>query len=101
LLIYWHGGPGWYKQYGVREEVPAYLSVELYDLLEEVESRLLSGSYVRHEVAFDPRNDDGYDWTTRYEDVPAKRKIPGQLYEATSGRESLRPCVYVASGLQC
>src|SRR5262249_23001942 len=30
LLIYWHGGPGWFKQYAGRDEVPAYLSLELF-----------------------------------------------------------------------
>ena len=101
LLIYWRGGPGFFKQYGSREDVPAYLSVELYDLLEDVEGRLTSGFYNRHEIAFNPRSDDAYDWTTSYKDIPANRKIPEQLYEAASGRVISKSCVYLPEGLRC
>jgi len=100
LLIYWHGGPGWDKQFSGRNEVPAH-RLEVFDLLEEIEGRLVSGFYARQEVAFNPRSDDGYDWTTRYADTPAKRKIPDQLYESTPGHRLLRACVYVSGGLRC
>ena len=100
LLIYWRGWPGWDKQFLGRDEVPAH-RLEGFDLLEEVEGRLVSGFYSRQEISFNPRSDDGYDWTTSYVHIPAKRKIPGQLYESTPGRSLLRACVYVSGGLQC
>jgi len=99
LLIYWRGGPGSFLEYSGRDEVPAF-ALEVFDLLAEVEDRLLSDFYARQEIAFDPRSDDNYDWTTRYADRPAKRHIAEQLHEGVSGR-TLSPCVYLSTGLRC
>lgn len=96
LLIYWKGGPGFLKQYGTREEVPGFISVEQYDLSKEVEGRLLSGFYGRHDIAFNPRDHEDYDWTTRHDE--ASEKIPQQLFDATSGRDIRESCVYKVSG---
>jgi len=100
LLVYWRGGPGWDKQFLSRDEVPAH-RLEVFDLLEEVEGRLVSGFYSRQKISFNPHNDDGYDWTTSYVHIPAKRKIPSELYESTPGHSLSQPCVYVSGGLRC
>jgi hypothetical protein len=99
LLIYWRGGPGFFKQYARREDVPPELSSELFNLLEEVEGRFMSGFYTRQEIAFNPRSDDTYDWTTRY--AEAVGKIPAQMFAAAPGREVLKACVYLPPRLRC
>lgn len=101
LLIYWRGGPGWYKQYGGREEVPPFVSAENHDLLKDIERRYLSGFYTRHEIAFDPHDDQGFDWTNEYKDVPTKHPIPKEMFIGTSGRTLSESCVFRLSRPRC
>ncbi len=101
LLIYWRAAPGWYQQYGGRGEVRKLDSVEMFDLLREIERRFLSGSYTRQEIAFDPRNDDGMDRTKFYVDVTVKHPIPRELYAPTTGRKITATCVFFPEETRC
>jgi hypothetical protein len=89
LLIYWYGGPRYLAQYVQRGEVPGY-AVEHYDLVMEIEAAYLAGRYTSTQIAFDPRNDLGHDWTAEYADQPYRRPIPEQVYTATWGSTLVR-----------
>lgn len=87
IMIYWSGGPGWDCQYTNRSEVSVY-ERDTYDLLREIEERVGAGFYRRQSIRFDPRDEDGHDYTQRYADVECQRQIPLYMYAATPG-ESL------------
>ncbi len=85
ILVYWYGGAGFYCQYADRTEVPEY-ELAYYDLLREIEARVSTGFYQHQSIRFDPRSDDGDDWTQSYADViEARREIPAQMYGPTPG----------------
>jgi Domain of unknown function (DUF4274) len=86
LLIYWKGGPRYLAQYAERGEVPEY-TVEDYDLVREIEAAYLAGRYTQTQIAFDPQNDLGYDWTAEYVDQPSRHPIPERMYMTTPGRQ--------------
>jgi hypothetical protein len=90
LLVYWYGGAGYDARYASRDDVPAY-ELDVHDLLHGIEQRYLSGFYTRQELAFDPTNDDGEDWTRLYDDLPKRRTIPAVMLEALQGRTLERP----------
>ncbi|MDQ5854003.1 MAG: hypothetical protein M3380_18440, partial [Chloroflexota bacterium] len=51
-----------------------------------IETRVLAGFYQHQSIRFDPRSDDGDDWTQSYADViEARREIPAQMYGPTPG----------------
>jgi len=85
LAVYWYGGAGWYVQFENREAVPDW-SLPNYDLIKDVEQRYVRGFYTRQEIAFDPHNDDGHDWTSEYGDEAVKQPIPALLRESLTGR---------------
>lgn len=89
LLIYWYGGPRYLSQYASREEVPDY-SLEDYDLVMAIERAYLGGFYTRQEIAFDPADDAGFDWTAEYASEPLLRPIPAVMYAASPGRRLSR-----------
>jgi hypothetical protein len=89
LLIYWCGGPRYLAQYAERGEVPFY-ALEDYDLNMAIEAAYLAGRYTSTQIAFDPRNDLGYDWTAEYADQLYRRPIPEHMYAATPGCELVR-----------
>jgi uncharacterized protein DUF4274 len=86
LLIYWYAGPRYLAQYASRDEVPSY-EVEGYDLVMEIEAAYLAGRYANVQIAFDPHDDRGYDWTAEYADKPYRRQIPEHMYMASPGRK--------------
>jgi hypothetical protein len=90
LLIYWRGAPGWYLQYNDRSEVKEY-ELETFDLLQEIERKVLAGDFRTRSQPFDPRNDLGTDLTKAYDDVlkPIRqsgkvltRSIPSAMMDA-------------------
>lgn len=86
LLIYWYAGPRYFAQYASREEVLEY-SLEHYDLIMAIERAYLAGFYTRQEIAFDPSDDAGFDWTAEYAAEPLQRPIPAAMYTASRGRK--------------
>jgi hypothetical protein len=93
LLIYWRGNPRWHLQYNDRSEVREY-ELETFDLLQEIERKVLAGDFRTSTQPFDPRNDLGTDHTIAYEDIlePIRRRgkvltrtIPPVMMEAIVG----------------
>lgn len=74
LLIYWYAGPGCYSHFQSSNEV--------FLMLQAIEKRMMLNQFERQEIAFNPRDDYGYDWTTAYED---KRGIPEIMYAPSLG----------------
>lgn len=89
LLIYWLGAPGYYLQYGGRSDVPEE-EQETFDLLQEIERKVLAGGFRARSQPFNPRNDDRHDFTTAYDDIVESarargtltRSIPSEMYQA-------------------
>jgi hypothetical protein len=88
LLIYWRAGPRWFYQFATRDEVAAKADWGLddYDLIKEIEKRYLAGVYTQAGIAFDPSNENGYNWTTSYKDLESKQTIPEMLKMPSPGR---------------
>jgi len=80
LMVYWKSGPGWYTQYARKEDVPSH-ALEGYNLIKEIERRYRRGFYERGGFYFDPRDDNGYDWTGQHAGVEAVSPIPERMYE--------------------
>lgn len=84
LLVCWYAGPRYLAQCASRDEVRSYV-LEGYDLVMEIETAYVAGSHTNAQLAFDPHDDCGYDWTADYADEPNRRRIPDQVYVASPG----------------
>lgn len=90
LLIYWHAAPKWFCQFGSRDEViAANQDVKLYDFIKEIEAKFGSNFYKSQIIRFDPKDDDGTDWTQAYSDKKQKCTIPDLMLQVTAGQTLL------------
>jgi len=80
LLIYWRGAPGWYARYTDHSEVRPPDQVDQYDLLREIEQKIIGGHFRTRRFDYNPKSDRGNDLTSRYHDVPRKRQIPPEMF---------------------
>ena len=83
LMIFWMGRPEWDLQYKNRDEVP-YFRLDEVDFLQYLQEEYLAGKFDdRQEISFNPKDDNGEDWTNEYPDLidKFKRKIPKIMYE--------------------
>ena len=81
LMLYWRAAPGYYRRYATAAEVPDR-EQEGYETCGALAGLYLSRTDLADGIAFDPRNDDGYDWTTAYdgdEDGPRRSEYPSPL----------------------
>jgi Domain of unknown function (DUF4274) len=81
LLIYWRGRPRWYLKYKDRSEVQEY-EVATFDLLQEIERKVLAGDFRTRSLRYDPRNDLGNDNTVEYADIVEEARRTGKLTRA-------------------
>jgi hypothetical protein len=80
LMIYWEGVPTYYfAEYATRKEVPPDERAG-YDLLVEVERKVVSGFYRKHEVRFNPGDWLGHDLTELSRGDTYKRTIPQVMF---------------------
>ena len=80
LMIYWLTGPHFFLSYGSHEEVPEG-SREGYDLVSELEPRLVAGDFATARIAYDPRTDG----LVNRVPANAKRELPPEVYEPVGG----------------
>lgn len=80
FLIYWRGAPGWYARYGDRSETRNPDQADHFDLLREIEQKVLSGHFRLKRFHYDPKNDRGHDMTARYGNTERKRQIPAEMF---------------------
>lgn len=89
-LIYWRGSPHYFRKFTHPDEIPFY-NRENYDLLEQIEKRMAASFFQHNGIAYDPRNDEGSDFTRcRYKLSLMKRDIPDSLLIATTKQGILR-----------
>ena len=74
LLLYWRSAPGYYLRYASAAEVPDE-EVEGFEICRALAATYLRRSDLAEGIAFDPRNDDGTDHTTTYDDEPRRGRI--------------------------
>ncbi|WP_046246846.1 DUF4274 domain-containing protein [Hymenobacter terrenus] len=103
LMMYWMGGPRWFKQVADRAAAQAsrsvFISLKSFDFSEALEQRYCAGYFTNSQFSFDPAHDsNGYDWTREYADKPAVREIPPLLFQKLSG-EIVEPPVGFTEGL--
>ena len=83
LMIFWMGRPEWDLQFENRDKVDSY-RLDEFDLLNEILERYIAGKYDScQNLSFNPKNDDGFDWTNQYPELKEKfkRKIPEIMYK--------------------
>ena len=80
LLIYWRAGPRWFAQYRDRSEAYNPDVAEQFDLLQEIEQKVLAGHFGQCRFPYDPRNDRGQDMTQRHSKVKTVREIPREMF---------------------
>jgi hypothetical protein len=93
LLVYWRGSPRYYLRYKDRSEVKKH-ELPVFDLLQEIERRVLAGKFRTRSQPYDPRNDRSHDCTVDYADILEEtrragkpvREIPAKMMEAVAAR---------------
>lgn len=90
LLIYWYSQPGYFLKFD-RSEISVY-QLDHFDFIQELQQNLLNGDFKHNTIAFDPRNDEGYDWIQENEagNNGKSLNLPKELYEPAKGREMIR-----------
>ena len=81
LMLYWRAAPDYYRRFASLAEVPDY-NHEGYETCRAMAEVYLRRTDLADGIAFDPRNDDGYDWTTAYDkdaDRPRRSEYPSPL----------------------
>ena len=78
FLIYWRGSPGWYARYSDRSQTDNPDDAIHYDLLLEIEQKIIGGRFHSYRFRYDPKNDRGHDMTEVHS--KAKRPIPPEMF---------------------
>ena len=80
LLIYWRGSPGFFARFASRTETTNPDQAEHFDLLLEIEQKVIAGHFPSRRFHYDPKKDKGKDMTARHNTVPRKRTIPQEMF---------------------
>jgi hypothetical protein len=80
ILIYWRGAPGWYARYADRSETRNPDQADHFDLLREIEQKIIGGHFRTRRFHYDPKSDRGHDMTTRYGSAVQNRQIPPEMF---------------------
>lgn len=80
LMVYWLAQPEFYLQYASRGEVPEHAH-DGYDLVTELEGRLLAGEFATSRIAYDPLSDGLMSGSP----VGAVRDLPPAVYTPVTG----------------
>lgn len=79
-MIYWMGQPEWFCQYDKEKEIPMSQLSTFY-LLNEIENRVKNDFYNQQTIPFDPRDDQGIKYTSKYPDIEMYRFVAKEMYE--------------------
>lgn len=86
LLIYWRAGPGFLYQYVTVDEIPDdYLFKDEYEFVSALEQKYLLNGFASAAIAFDPKKDEGTNWTKEYQETSRNRPIPDEMYQRVTG----------------
>ncbi|SRR5260221_9520852 len=84
LMLYWRGQPHYYRKFSHRDQIPFY-NLGPYELLKEIEERLRAGVFQHHGIAYDPRQDQGHDFTRcKYKVSSLKSTLPDYVFVMTT-----------------
>jgi hypothetical protein len=93
LMIFWAGGPGYYYQYGSRDDVPEH-ERDAYDFLKEIEAKYMANGFARQTIRIDPRsiridpaNMKRLDRTASYKAQGGAKRVPPLMFEPSPGDE--------------
>lgn len=90
LKIYWGADPFWQKQYASADDLPRHdWAISDYNFLNELESKYVSNFYKSQQFAYNPKNDENYDWTIANPSLEIKSEIPQIMFEKLIGEEIL------------
>lgn len=93
LLVYWRGDPNYYRLFPNRWEMKddAGADVALFDVLVEIEQRVIDGKYKKFEIQFDPFRDiGGTNWTENHYEFAWEDfycDLPVQMYGKPTARK--------------
>jgi len=80
LLIYWRGSPGYMARFADRSETRNPDQADQFDLLQEIEQKVIANQFASRRFHYDPKNDRGKDMTAQHIDAPRKRAIPRDMF---------------------
>ncbi|MCO6435677.1 MAG: DUF4274 domain-containing protein [Phycisphaerae bacterium] len=80
LAIYWQSDPHYFDAYRSLSDVPAE-DRPSYSLMMKAEKLLVRDAFKSRNMAYDPANDNGIDWTRDEYHDPKRRTIPQQLFK--------------------
>jgi hypothetical protein len=80
MLIYWRGSPGYMARFAERPETRIPDQADHFDLLREIEQKVIAGHFRSRRFPYDPKNDRRKDMTARHADGPRKRPIPQEMF---------------------
>ena len=84
LMLYWRGQPHYYRKFSHRDQIP-FFNLGPYDLLKEIEERLRAGGFQHHGIAYDPRQDQGIDFTRcKYKVASLTSPLPDYVFVMTT-----------------
>jgi hypothetical protein len=84
---YWMGSPRFFKQFKNREDCLQKESwaIDDFDVLEDLEYKIMNKFYTKNELAFDPTNFLEDDWTLVNHGNEMIREIPKELFQKQEG----------------
>ncbi len=80
LLIYWRGSPGYMARFADRSETRHPDQADHFDLLREIEQKMMAGHFPSQRFSYNPTNDRGTNLTARHAGGPQKRPIPQEMF---------------------
>ena len=87
LALFWYSQPGFMQEYPSEDDVPD-VARGGWRIVHRLQGRLTGGELVDGGIAFDPRDDDGQDWTGEARNgADAAWQIPEELFRAVPGQE--------------
>ncbi len=86
VAFYWHQAPRYHYQFKTEADIPSWLK-DQHVLIKKLEQLLLSGFYSEGLIYYDPKDDDGENWTNDYLEYDLDRKLPQALEQAINGKE--------------
>lgn len=84
VMLYWMCQPkSLYAKYANREQVDKY-DLEAYDLIKEIEEKILAGYYIRQNLGYPTTASRKRDWWIRYSQEYQQQEIPEKMLDFSS-----------------
>lgn len=85
VMLFWLGQPlDYWVPYNSAEDAKYYK--DTYSLLDKLYNNIVSDFYATGNVAYDPKNDFGTDWTQDYKEDTSNKKLNPKVLQATEGK---------------